>query len=344
MKKKLVYLCMLSLLSMLLFSGCGNKEEKNNPYYNSKNYLSGFQYAVIDVQNYGEIFLELYADVAPATVTNFINLAEEGFYDGLTFHRIIDGFMIQGGDPAGDGTGKATYTIPGEFSMNGYENTLNHVRGTISMARAEDFNSGSSQFFIVQQDALELDGYYAAFGQVISGMDVVDSICASTKVEDDNGTVLTDNQPIINSIYVLDMEDIVVNDEQNTTNKPEEEVLPDPTAVISLIKASSTANAPAADNWIVNEDGLNYFLFSSEDLLSIAIYEIDLTNGIEYDKDNPLAYSSNLTANSILSVKITVPENELSLILVAEEHNGALGQYLIGYDQINQEAYLIPIL
>lgn len=158
--------------------------------------------ATIDIADYGVIELELYGSVAPLTVTNFVNLVNDGFYDGLTFHRIIDGFMIQGGDPLGTGMGGSENTIVGEFAANGVDNTLSHKRGVISMARSQDYNSASSQFFIVHEDSTFLDGQYAAFGEVVSGMDVVDAICDSVTVEDDNGTVLKENQPVISSITV----------------------------------------------------------------------------------------------------------------------------------------------
>ena len=133
--------------------------------------LTGLHHVTIDVQDYGTITLELDADEAPISVTNFVNLAKEGFYDGLTFHRIISGFMIQGGDPKGNGTGGSDTTIKGEFSENGVENNISHVRGAISMARANDPDSASSQFFIVHEDSTFLDGQYAAFGHVTDGMD-----------------------------------------------------------------------------------------------------------------------------------------------------------------------------
>lgn len=166
--------------------------------------LTGLHHITIDVQDYGTITLELDADEAPISVTNFMNLAEEGFYDGLTFHRIISGFMIQGGDPKGNGTGGSDTTIKGEFSENGVENNISHVRGTISMARANDPDSASSQFFIVHEDSTFLDGQYAAFGHVTDGMDVVDAICENTPVQDNNGTVKAADQPVITSITVID--------------------------------------------------------------------------------------------------------------------------------------------
>ena len=175
-----------------------NESEENNMY------STGKHHAEIVVKNYGTIVLELDADVAPITVENFANLVNEGFYNGLTFHRIISGFMIQGGDPLGNGTGGSSKTIKGEFASNGVKNSISHVRGTISMARSSMPNSASSQFFIVHQDSTFLDGQYAAFGTVTSGMEVVDKICADTAVEDDNGTVAKNNQPVIEKITIID--------------------------------------------------------------------------------------------------------------------------------------------
>lgn len=133
---------------------------------------------VIEMENGAKIELELYPDAAPVTVENFLKLVKNGFYDGLTFHRVIPGFMIQGGDPLGNGMGGAKENIKGEFRANGHQNPIKHERGVISMARAYDPNSASSQFFIMHQNAPHLDGQYAAFGRVISGMDVVDEIAS----------------------------------------------------------------------------------------------------------------------------------------------------------------------
>jgi peptidyl-prolyl cis-trans isomerase B (cyclophilin B) len=166
--------------------------------------LTGLHHVEINVKDYGTISVELDADVAPISVTNFVKLANEGFYDGLTFHRIITGFMIQGGDPEGTGMGGSDETIKGEFSANGVENSISHVRGTISMARSSQYDSASSQFFIVQKDSTYLDGQYAAFGHVTDGMDIVDQICADTPVQDSNGTVSAKDQPVITSVKVID--------------------------------------------------------------------------------------------------------------------------------------------
>ncbi len=164
----------------------------------------GTHHAEIDIKDYGVIKVELNGDVAPITVANFINLANSHFYDGLTFHRIIDGFMMQGGDPLGNGTGGSENTIKGEFSQNGVENNLSHTRGAISMARSTDMDSASSQFFIVQSDSTYLDGQYACFGYVTDGMDIVDKICKNAVTTDSNGSVSAENQPVINSITITD--------------------------------------------------------------------------------------------------------------------------------------------
>ena len=166
--------------------------------------LTGLHHAEIEVKDYGTIKVELDADTAPISVTNFVKLAQEHFYDGLTFHRIIDGFMIQGGDPEGTGRGGSDETIKGEFSENGVENDISHVRGVISMARSSAPDSASSQFFIVQSDSTYLDGQYAAFGHVTEGMDIVDQICKDAKPTDNNGTISADQQPVMTSVTIID--------------------------------------------------------------------------------------------------------------------------------------------
>ena len=164
----------------------------------------GTHHAEIDIADYGTVKLELDGDTAPITVQNFMDLAKAGFYDGLTFHRIIDGFMIQGGDPNGDGTGGSEKTIKGEFASNGVENNISHKKGVISMARAQDPDSASSQFFIMVADSDFLDGDYAAFGRVTEGQEIVDQIAADAEPLDDNGTVEKDKQPVIETIRITD--------------------------------------------------------------------------------------------------------------------------------------------
>ena len=192
--KKFIFLLGIVLIPLLFLTGCSSDEET----------LTGKHHAEIVVQDYGTIKVELDADQAPITVQNFIDLANSGFYAGLTFHRIIEGFMIQGGDPNGDGTGGSGHTIRGEFTQNGVNNTLSHTRGAISMARSSAMNSASSQFFIVHEDSTYLDGSYAVFGYVTEGMDVVDAIATSVTAEDSNGTVAKENQPVIEKITIID--------------------------------------------------------------------------------------------------------------------------------------------
>ena len=194
----LLLIVVLVAAVIVLFAVRGKKESTEAIDAAGKHHIE------IQVKDYGTIKAELDGDAAPITVANFLKLAESGFYDGLTFHRIIDGFMIQGGDPKGNGTGGADKTIKGEFSQNGVENKLSHVRGTLSMARSQDMDSASSQFFIVQSDSTYLDGQYAGFGTVTEGMDIVDQICKDTPVQDSNGTVSASDQPVIESIKVID--------------------------------------------------------------------------------------------------------------------------------------------
>lgn len=191
MKKLLTILCSF-VLCISLF-GC-QKE--------TKNYI-----AKIEVENYGTITLKLEGKKAPITVQNFVDLAKSGFYDGLTFHRIIKGFMIQGGDPNGNGTGGSDKTIKGEFKDNGVKNNIKHKRGVISMARSSDYDSASSQFFIMQEDNDSLDGQYAAFGHVTKGMKIVDQICEYADPMDDNGTIAESKQPVIKTIKVSEIND-----------------------------------------------------------------------------------------------------------------------------------------
>ena len=196
MKKILVVLT--ALLLVLAASACGKKNESTAQ--------SGakLRHAEISVKDYGTIKLELDAEAAPITVANFVKLAQSGFYDGLTFHRIMNGFMIQGGDPQGDGYGGSKDKIKGEFASNGWNNPIKHVEGTISMARSEKPDSASSQFFIVLGNASHLDGDYAAFGHVTEGIEIVRKIAADAKPIDRNGTIPRDQQPVILKIVITD--------------------------------------------------------------------------------------------------------------------------------------------
>ena len=161
--------------------------------------------AVVSIKDYGNVTLLLDATTAPRTVANFVDLVNQGFYNGKTFHRIVEGFVIQGGDPEGNGTG-GTLPITGEFPNNGYENDILHKRGVISMARSSDMNSASCQFFICQKDATNLDGDYAAFGYVIEGMQVIDRVISIYKAyaTGSKGVITNkENQPVISSITIV---------------------------------------------------------------------------------------------------------------------------------------------
>lgn len=189
-KKNLIFIVML-ILSISVF-GCSkdptkdsnNKKDTTSFSYKSK-YSGKKPIVTIQMEDGGVIKAELYPDTAPRTVDNFVSLVQSGFYDGLIFHRVIPDFMIQGGDPQGNGTGGSKETIPGEFKSNGFDNNLKHTRGVLSMARTQDPNSASSQFFIMVKDNSQLDGNYAAFGKVTEGMEEVDKIVNAKRDEND---------------------------------------------------------------------------------------------------------------------------------------------------------------
>lgn len=222
--RKYSSLMVVLLLMTAILTGCGNSNETSEEKTGNiaateqsvkaqevskgessteNGLLTGKHYVDIHMKDLGTIRVELDADSAPVTVTNFVKLVKEGFYDGLTFHRIIAGFMMQGGDPTGTGSGGSGNTIKGEFAINGVDNTLSHTRGAISMARTDDPDSADSQFFIMHQDALYLDGSYAAFGYVIAGMEVVDEICESAAGQDKNGILPAENRPVIESMEYM---------------------------------------------------------------------------------------------------------------------------------------------
>ena len=198
MKKILVVLAVLLLV--LSLGACGKQSAPSEVSLPAGQKLF---HAEITVKGYGTVKLELDAETAPITVANFVSLAKQGFYDGLTFHRIIDGFMIQGGAP--NSSSKITpKTIKGEFKSNGVENPIKHVPGVISMARANDKNSASSQFFIMVGTAPHLDGNYAAFGHVTEGLEIVQKIAKDAKPVDNNGTIPAAQQPVIEKVVITD--------------------------------------------------------------------------------------------------------------------------------------------
>lgn len=190
--KKAVSIVLSAVLILLCFASCGSKGMK------------GTHHAEMVIKNYGTVKIELYGDQAPLTVENFVNLCNKGFYDGLTFHRYVKDFVLQGGDPEGTGLGGCESSVKGEFSANGVKNTIKHKKGVISMARNQfDFNSASSQFFICLKNSCsdDLDGQYAAFGKITEGMDIIDKLCADLTESD---CLPKDQQPVIETIKVID--------------------------------------------------------------------------------------------------------------------------------------------
>ena len=190
--KKAVSIVMSAILILLCFASCGSKGMK------------GTHHAEMVIKNYGTVKIELYGDQAPLTVENFVNLCNKGFYNGLTFHRYVKDFVLQGGDPEGTGLGGCESSVKGEFSANGVKNTIKHKKGVISMARNQfDFNSASSQFFICLKNSCsdDLDGQYAAFVKITDGMDIIDKLCADLTESD---CLPKDQQPVIETIKVID--------------------------------------------------------------------------------------------------------------------------------------------
>ncbi len=197
---KIIALTLLLAIGVACLTACEYRatSKPESQLVNTANYV------VIRLRDIGDVVIKLDRDNAPITVKNFVKLATEGFYDGLTFHRVIANFMVQGGDPKGNGTGGSGTTIKGEFEMNGHYNTLSHKRGVISMARSNDYNSASSQFFICVADSTSLNGWYAAFGVVISGMEYVDEIVARTAHLATNGIVPKGDRVVIETVIALE--------------------------------------------------------------------------------------------------------------------------------------------
>ena len=199
MIKKRIYLISF-ILTMLFITGCNNSNNNLNINFNidgneSSEFDSGTSNpeVAMEINNYGAIVIELYPDIAPNTVNNFVSLVKEGFYDNNSFHRLVSGFILQGGDPKGDGTGGPGYHIQGEFTSNNFTNNLKHTKGIVSMARSSLPNTAGSQFFICLGTSSSLDGNYAAFGKVIKGMDIIENIEKKAKVSDTTTGKLTNN-------------------------------------------------------------------------------------------------------------------------------------------------------
>ena len=210
--KRIIALIILIASLAACFSSCGNSDPLKGYVEDTSTEAKDYYYVAMAVKKHGVIILKLDAVNAPITTQNFVKLVREGFYDGLTFHRVINNFMIQGGDPKADGTGGSPNKIIGEFLNNGVYNPIKHERGTISMARSNNMDSASSQFFICNSSSYSvsnLDGKYAAFGHVVEGMDVVDSITANTaRYGDSNGTIANKNkQATITKMMVIEYEE-----------------------------------------------------------------------------------------------------------------------------------------
>ncbi len=213
--KRIFALFSILLTLSLLFSGCAESgaggdpgADNANPDYSFEDggLLTGLHYVEMEVKDYGTMIIEVDADAAPVSATNFLKLVNSGFYDGLTFHRIISGFMAQGGDGSATDRADEAQTITGEFALNGYDNPISHTRGVISMARAQAYDSASSQFFIMHADYTGLDGSYAAFGRVIEGMEVVDGMCEDADPNAPNGMLEKEDQPVISYAKLLGTE------------------------------------------------------------------------------------------------------------------------------------------
>lgn len=192
--KKFIKIWALITVALLAFCSCGQNSDSSSEVSSSAEHTK-----VLFTMESGDTFtIELYPEYAPETCENFIKLVKEGFYDGLTFHRVVEDFMAQGGDPNGDGTGGSSETIKGEFSQNGFtQNTLSHERGVVSMARSNDYDSASSQFFICYADCSFLDGQYAAFGKVVDGMDTVDGFLDVERTTGSDGAESSPVTPIV---------------------------------------------------------------------------------------------------------------------------------------------------
>ena len=214
--KRFLSVLLILLLSFTFFTGCENNDpEKSESQLiseaNPKRELKdpeekyGTHHAVMTVKNYGVIKMELYGDIAPITVKNFVELCKSGFYNGTKVHQILPEIMMQAGAPKDNENGHNGTFITGEFAMNGYRNDLKHTRGVVSMARQDNMNSASCQFFIVLDDLDRLDGKYAAFGKVTEGMELIDQMAANVQYDDEfAGTILKEHQPVIESIVITD--------------------------------------------------------------------------------------------------------------------------------------------
>ena len=291
---------------------------------------------LLRVAEYGDIYVELYPDVAPVTVSNFLKLVDNGFYNGLTFHRIISGFMAQGGCPLGNGTGGSGENIKGEFSANGVENALKHERGVLSMARSSDPDSASSQFFIMHADATHLDGNYAAFGRVIAGMDTVDAMCLNAYVTDSNGTVPKEDQPVIAEAVRVSREEAESAAAMESKNGTSGGRFDDPATGLSF---------PMPEGWFLREKAYGtYFFTDGTAILSISTVNVwanmgkntreqYISNGFGREKLTTEAFDRSAVANAMGAEQEKMAEKTVNGILwyaSSAEKNGEQMQYRAG--------------
>ncbi len=277
----------------------------------------------ISVQGLGDLYAELYPEYAPVTVENFLKLIDEHFYDGLTFHRIISGFMIQGGDPLGNGTGGSENKIKGEFSANGVENPLLHERGVLSMARSMANDSASSQFFIMHDAAPHLDGSYAAFGRVLSGLWIVDRICQETPVQDRNGTVLKEDQPVMTAIRRATAEEAQAACDQEKKNGAGGSAFNDPVTPISF---------PVPAGWNKVQDLADGAIFQldegGEEAPTLLFHRYNYWDGLTADRKAQLAqagYSKQAMNTEVFSRSSLIAGTGRDESLFADEtHSGVL--------------------
>ena len=284
---------------------------------------------VLRVAEYGDIYAELYPEYAPVTVENFLKLVDSGFYNGLTFHRIIEGFMAQGGCPLGNGTGGSGTEIKGEFSANGVENPLTHERGVLSMARSRNPDSASSQFFIMQADAQHLDGNYAAFGRVLSGMGVVDALCANAHVVDKNGTVPTEDQPVIIQIARADRAEAEAAAQKEAENGAEGGVYDDPISGLSFPLPQGWHLQSRVGNHAVFTNGETEFTLQTSDIwhgMGKSTQDRYIAQGYGRDDLNVRAFKRVAFANStgVEESQLTEETVNGSLWLTAAKEDGGI--------------------
>ncbi len=322
-----VFSRMLSVLLALVFAaspGIAETADADSPV------------VVLRVQDYGDIYLELYPDIAPITVENFLKLVDSGFYHGLTFHRIISGFMAQGGDPLGNGTGGSDATIKGEFSSNGVDNPLKHERGVLSMARSGNPDSASSQFFIMHAEATHLDGDYAAFGKVIAGMDIVDAICLNAHVTDANGTVPREDQPVITEAVRAERAEAEAAAAREAANGAAGGVFSDPATGLSF---------PMPDDWSLKDrSGENLVFTNGTELLYLSAINLwrrmgksaqdqYIANGQNRDQLNTDSFEPSAFAGTIGVTEDKLTEENVNGIrwyAASSENSSQPGQYRIG--------------